>query len=102
MAICSATTPTPHMRAATISAPGRVEVQTMPVPMPGRGEVLLKIESCGVCASNLPVWEGRPWFTYPQEPGGLGHEATGRIAALGQGVENWQPGQRVAALSYHA
>src|SRR4051794_17789032 len=95
-------TPPALMRAATVSAPGRVEIGAAPVPRPGPREVLLRIERCGVCASNLAVWEGQPWFTYPQEPGGLGHEATGHIAAFGQEVEGWRIGQHVATLSYHA
>src|SRR4051812_36729549 len=90
------------MRAAVLLAPGRLELREVPLPQPGPGEVRLRIESCGVCASNLPVWEGKPWFTYPMEPGALGHEATGRIDALGEGVTGWEVGQRVAALSSHA
>ena len=64
--------------------------------------MLLRLEGCGVCASNLPVWGGREWFTYPQEPGAPGHEGWGRVAALGDGVTALQLGDRVAALSYHA
>ena len=46
----------------------------MPVPGPGEGQVLVELEGCGVCGSNLPLWEGRPWFSYPLEPGAPGHE----------------------------
>ncbi len=90
------------MRAAVLVAPGRFELADVPQPEPGPGEVRLRIESCGVCASNLPVWQGQPWFTYPMAPGALGHEATGWIDALGAGVTGWTLGQRVAALSQHA
>jgi threonine dehydrogenase-like Zn-dependent dehydrogenase len=41
--------------------------------------VLVEVEGCGVCASSLPLWEGRPWFDYPLAPGAPGHEAWGRL-----------------------
>ncbi|MFL6034754.1 MAG: zinc-binding dehydrogenase [Gaiellaceae bacterium] len=65
------------MRAATLAAPGVARVHEAPVPEPGAGEVLVRIEGCGVCASSLPVWQGREWFEYPLEPGAPGHEAWG-------------------------
>jgi threonine dehydrogenase-like Zn-dependent dehydrogenase len=90
------------MRAAVVISPGVIELQRVARPQPGPGEVRLRVETCGVCASNLPVWEGKPWFTYPLASGALGHEATGRIDAIGERVEGWSVGERVAALSYHA
>jgi threonine dehydrogenase-like Zn-dependent dehydrogenase len=91
------------MRAAVVAAPGRVEVREVPLPEPGPGELRFRLEGCGVCASNLPPWEGRPWFTYPLEPGGLGHEGWGVVDAVGPGVEGGVAiGDRVAALSQHA
>jgi len=90
------------MQAAVIVAPGRVEVQAVAIPTPGPDEVLVKLEGCGVCASNLPVWEGREWFHYPLVPGNPGHEGWGRIAAVGANVHNFAVGERVAMLSYHA
>lgn len=62
----------------------------------------MRLEGCGVCASNLPVWEGRPWFTYPLSPGAPGHEGWGTVDAVGEGVEDVTVGDRVALLSYHA
>jgi threonine dehydrogenase-like Zn-dependent dehydrogenase len=55
-----------------------------------------------VCASNLPVWEGRPWFTYPLQAGAPGHEGWGRIDAVGRDVRTLAVGERVAVLSWHA
>lgn len=69
---------------------------------PDAGEVRVRLEGCGVCASNLPVWEGRPWFTYPLSPGAPGHEGWGIVDAVGQGVEDVTVGDRVTLLSYHA
>ena len=62
----------------------------------------VSIEGTGVCASNLPVWQGRPWFTYPLEPGAPGHEAWGRVDAVGSRVEHLTVGERVAMISSHA
>jgi threonine dehydrogenase-like Zn-dependent dehydrogenase len=91
-----------RMRAAVIASPGTARTEIFPVREPGPGEVRIRLEGCGVCASNLPVWEGRPWFTYPLEPGGPGHEGWGWVDAIGDAVDGLAVGQRVAALSYHA
>jgi threonine dehydrogenase-like Zn-dependent dehydrogenase len=64
--------------------------------------VRLAVEGCGVCGSDLPVWEGRSWFGYPRPAGAPGHEAWGRIDALGPGVTAWRSGDRVAALAYRS
>ncbi len=90
------------MHAAVVVAPGHIEIQEHPIPLPGPGEVRIRLEGCGVCASNLPPWEGRPWFNYPLEPGGLGHEGWGIVDAIGENVHELSPGERVAALSQHA
>lgn len=90
------------MRAATIVAPGTVEVQMVPIPSPGPGEVRVRLEGCGVCASNIPPWEGREWFNYPLEPGQLGHEGWGYVDAVGEGVRDLAIGDRVAFLANHS
>lgn len=89
------------MRAAVVRAPQEIEICEVPLREPGPREARIRIESCGVCASNLPPWEGRPWFSYPMAPGALGHEATGVIDRVGSKVDGWQPGARVAFLSGH-
>lgn len=89
-------------RAAMISAPGKIEIRELDFRQPAAGEVRVRIEGSGVCASNLPLWQGKPWFEYPFEPGAPGHEAWGRIDATGEGVTNFAHGDRVAMLSSHA
>ena len=93
-------TATRTMRAASVAAPGQARVDRVPVPEPAPDEVLVRIEGCGVCGSSLPTWEGRDWFSYPQEPGAPGHEAWGVIEAAGSAA-GLQPGTRVAMLSSH-
>lgn len=90
------------MRAAVLAGPGEISIQEVAVPRPGPGEVRLRLEGCGVCASNVEPWEGQPWSTYPGEPGGLGHEGWGVIDAVGEGVSGLAPGDRVAALAHRS
>lgn len=84
---------TATMRAAVVSGPATAAVRRTPVPDPGPGELVVRVAGCGVCASSLPVWEGRPWFEYPLPPGAPGHE--------GWGVDE-AGGRRVAFLSDRA
>lgn len=88
------------MRAAVLTGPGRIEVEQVPLPEPGPGQVRVKLEGCGVCASNLTPWAGPEWMEFPTKPGDLGHEGWGRIDAVGDGIEGLGVGDRVAALSY--
>ncbi|HJU27225.1 MAG TPA: zinc-binding dehydrogenase [Rhodanobacteraceae bacterium] len=90
------------MRAAVMRGGGRVDLERAPQPRPDANEVRVRLRGCGVCASNLPVWAGRPWFEYPLPPGHPGHEGWGEIAALGEGVEGFEIGEPVALLSAHA
>ncbi len=69
---------------------------------PGPGEVRVAVEGCGVCGSNLPVWEGRPWFSYPLAPGAPGHEAWGTVESVGDGVAGVKAGDAVALLADNA
>src|SRR3954471_6884160 len=90
------------MQACVIASPRNAALREVACPSPGPGRVLLRLEGSGVCASSLPLWEGRSWFDYPQAPGAPGHEGWGRIVALGDGVTRLQVGDRVAALTYRA
>ena len=90
------------MFASIISSPRTARVERVERPEPAAGKVLLQLEGSGVCASSLPLWEGREWFTYPQPAGAPGHEGWGRVAALGEGVQGLRVGERVAALTYRA
>lgn len=92
----------PTMAAATVVAPGRVTLARHPLPVPGPGHIRVRLEGCGVCSSNLPPWQGRPWFTYPMAPGQLGHEGWGYVDAVGDDVEEPCPGERITFLSDHA
>jgi threonine dehydrogenase-like Zn-dependent dehydrogenase len=90
------------MRAGVIGGPGAARVADAPVAAPATDEVLVRTEGCGVCASNLPLWEGRSWFDYPLEPGAPGHEGWGVVEAVGDGVAEPAPGDRVAMINERA
>ncbi|HVI33822.1 MDR/zinc-dependent alcohol dehydrogenase-like family protein [Phenylobacterium sp.] len=90
----------PVMRAAVLAGPGTIRMDEVALPEPGPGQVRVRLEGCGVCASNLTPWEGPEWMTFPTEPGALGHEGWGVIDAVGEGVEGLASGDRVAALSH--
>lgn len=91
---------TEKMKAAVITGPRSFAVQDVERPEPGADEVLVNLEGCGVCASNLTPWEGPEWMEFPTQPGDLGHEGWGRIEAVGPGVSGLKIGDRIAALSY--
>jgi 2-desacetyl-2-hydroxyethyl bacteriochlorophyllide A dehydrogenase len=90
------------MRAAVIEQPRAAALHQATIADPAEGQVRVRIEGCGVCGSNLAVWEGQPWFRYPLAAGAPGHEGWGRIDAIGDGVTGLQEGQRIAMLSSHA
>ena len=88
------------MRAAILEGAGWARVIEAPIPEPGAGQVRIRLEGCGVCASNLTPWAGPEWMQFPTAPGDLGHEGWGVVDALGDGVDGLAVGDRVAALSY--
>jgi threonine dehydrogenase-like Zn-dependent dehydrogenase len=90
------------MKAVRVTAPGQITVEAVAKPEPGPGQVRVKLEGSGVCASNLTPWAGPDWMQFPTEPGSLGHEGWGMVDALGEGVTGLAIGDRVAALSYKA
>jgi threonine dehydrogenase-like Zn-dependent dehydrogenase len=89
------------MRAAVITGAGKVEMADIPIPNPGPGQIRVRLEGCGVCASNLVPWSGPEWMRFPTAPGALGHEAWGVVDGVGEGVTDCRPGERVAMLSQH-
>jgi threonine dehydrogenase-like Zn-dependent dehydrogenase len=90
------------MRAAVLAGPSDLRVAEVAIPQPGANDVRVRLEGCGVCASNVEPWEGQPWSTFPGEAGGLGHEGWGVVDAVGDGVTTLTPGDRVALLSGHS
>ena len=80
------------MRLAVLTGPHNFTVTDVPPPRPGPGEVLVEVAACGVCASELEMWTGQAGSAYPLHPG---HEVSGKVAELGEGVSSLAPGDPV-------
>ncbi|HEX2920138.1 MAG TPA: zinc-binding dehydrogenase [Bacteroidales bacterium] len=90
------------MKTSVFESPGNIVIRDSEMPDINEEEVLVRLKGTGVCASNLPVWEGRDWFRYPIEPGAPGHEGYGIVERIGSSVRDVGPGDKVALISQHA
>ncbi|HWE51899.1 MAG TPA: alcohol dehydrogenase [Bryobacteraceae bacterium] len=90
---------TATMKTAQISKPGGdFQIVERKIPVPGPGQVRIKVQACGICHSDVFTKEGEwPGIEYPQVPG---HEVVGTVDELGPGVARWNPGQR-AGVGWH-
>ncbi|HMI53543.1 MAG TPA: galactitol-1-phosphate 5-dehydrogenase [Candidatus Saccharimonadales bacterium] len=81
------------MKALLLSQYRHLEIADLPVPQPGSGEVLVRVAACGICGSDVHGYDGSSGRRIP--PIVMGHEAAGRIAALGDGVHGFAVDDRV-------
>ena len=79
-------------QAVRVVAPGRLELVRKPIRDPGPAELRIHVEACGVCHSDAATVEGVFPIDWPRMPG---HEAVGRIDAVGAHVQGWVVGRRV-------
>ena len=84
--------------AARIERPGVIGYITEQVPPMLPHQLLVKMQGCGLCASNIPLWQGREWFSYPSPAGKPGHEGWGTVEAKGELVTDFLLGDRVTIL----
>lgn len=89
------------MRAAVLFGPEDIRVVERPIPVPGPGEVLVKVALCGTCGTDLKIFAGHFPLTPPFGQFTPGHEWTGTVVALGPGVDEFTPGDRVAIEAHH-
>lgn len=76
-----------------MTEPGKIIFRDIPVPEPGKGEVLVKIINIGICGSDIHVYHGKhPFTSYPVTQG---HEVSGIVEKAGEGVTDLAPGQKV-------
>ena len=100
----TATTEVPEkMLAARIAALRKFELAEIPVPRPGPGQVLVRLERVAVCGSDRGMWAGHHFFNdlYDWDDFGWGehgHESSGVVVEVGEGVEAMRVGDHVAAL----
>ncbi len=79
------------------SGKGFVEIQELSEPNPGPGEVLIEVKAAGICGTDIHIWKGEYNCMPPMV---MGHEGSGVIAALGQGVEGFSVGDRVTTETF--
>lgn len=86
------------MRAAVFKQPGRpFAIEEVPDPQPGPGQILIKVQRCGICGSDVHLTSGKGLFNH-QPDTVLGHEYAGEVIELGSGVSGFSPGDLVTAL----
>jgi propanol-preferring alcohol dehydrogenase len=97
--------PVPHLPGVIMDIPQKMRAMLLaeqrqplklaevPVPTPGKGQVLVRVQTCGVCRTDLHVLDGD--LTEPKLPVILGHQIVGRIVGLGEGVDRFSRGQRI-------
>ncbi|MGW7205567.1 zinc-dependent alcohol dehydrogenase [Streptomyces sp. NPDC054837] len=86
------------MRAFVLTGPGTYEVQELPAPVAGPGEVVVDVERVGVCGTDVEFFTGEMAYLHQGHaayPMRLGHEWSGRVTALGDGVDPGRLGRRV-------
>lgn len=81
------------MKSVVIDSPGKVRVGEFPDPVAGGGEVVVDLRACGFCGTDLHIFRGEYDGTYPARPG---HEASGVVSEVGEGVTDFRVGDRVA------
>jgi len=89
------------MKAAVVREFGKpLSIEMVPIPVPGPGEVLVKVVACGVCHTDLHAADG-DWPVKPTLPFIPGHEVAGTVVALGEGVSNVKIGDAVGVAWLH-
>ena len=89
--------PPATMRAAVLKHQGTMVLESLPVPQPDADQVLVKVAAVGVCGSDVHYYEhGRIGDYVVDHPLILGHELSGRIAAVGSAVDPARVGRRVS------
>jgi len=81
-------------KAVEVAAPGKLQIVERPIPEPTDGQVLIRVEACGICHTDSITVEGGPFpgLSLPRVPG---HEVAGRIEVVGSNASQWRVGQRV-------
>jgi L-iditol 2-dehydrogenase len=81
------------MKSLLLSEYSHLELTDLPIPAVGRGEVLVRVEACGICGSDVHGYDGSTGRRIP--PIVMGHEAAGTVEATGEGVTKYSKGDRV-------
>src|SRR5499427_10664007 len=80
------------MRQAVLRAPRTLDLVDVPLPVPARGEAVVRVRAALTCGTDLKTYRrGHPKLHY----GPFGHEASGDIVAVGRDVKDWRPGDSI-------
>jgi L-iditol 2-dehydrogenase len=85
--------PFPYMKALLLSQYNQLDIAELPAPVAGEDEILVRVAACGICGSDVHGYDGTSGRRIP--PIVMGHEAAGVVAAVGAGVREFKPGDRV-------
>lgn len=81
------------MRVARFHTPGDLRLEEAPEPVPGHGEIVVRVRACSMCGTDLKIVDhGHRRLTAPRV---LGHEIAGEVAEVGAEVTGWRPGDQV-------
>ena len=80
------------MKAAVIDAPSTLKVTELPDPQINDKEVLIRVDSCGICGSDVKIYKGEWTIPFPRV---IGHEFSGEVVEVGNQVTSFKPGDRV-------
>ena len=88
------------MNAAQILKPNHLEVMALPIPEPAENELLIKVMASGICGTDIHIFRGEYLGDYPVIPG---HEFSGVVEAIRNGVTRFKPGAQVLSrMRFHA
>lgn len=84
------------MTQAVLKSPSELTLENIPLPALKRNQVIIKVAYCGICGSDIHIFEGKePSLEYPVVPG---HELSGKVFKTGKGVQNFSPGEKVGVF----
>lgn len=85
------------MKVVRFHAPGDVRIEEAPEPVPGPGDVLIRVRNCSTCGTDVKISRFGHHHIVP--PRVMGHEIAGEVAGLGEGVGGWSVGDRVQVIA---
>src|SRR5512143_3643593 len=88
---CERARPPKDMKVAIYIDNHNIRIEDRPIPAPAPGDILVRTKACGVCVADT-----MEWYLKPKAPLSLGHEPTGVVAKVGEGVTTFKEGDRVA------
>ena len=83
------------MKAAVFYGEHDIRTEDLPMPVAGPGQVLVEVHACGICGTDVHIFHGDEGAAKTPAGTVLGHEFAGKVVAVGEGVKNVKPGDKV-------